>query len=124
MRKISDFIDKIKSKRDNKKPSYEIFKIRKNIQKNAADTLLMKDAQMKDAISNFLESNEHSSKYDSFIEYLEQNNPVLLASMPREEIKTLYNKRYEAYLEHHDKNEFGLDAKYVDDQLRKMFHRG
>jgi len=32
IKKISDFMDKIKAKRANKKPSYEIFNIRKKAQ--------------------------------------------------------------------------------------------
>jgi len=122
IKKISDFMDKIKAKRANKKPSYEIFNIRKKAQINTLDTLLMEESQMKDAISTFLESNEHSNKYDSFIEHLRQDNPKLLASVPREEIRELYNQRYEIYLEHHDKNEFGLDLEYVNAQLRKLFY--
>ncbi|MEI7563283.1 MAG: hypothetical protein WCJ39_06620 [bacterium] len=120
-KKISDFIDKIKPKKVPKKPSYAIFKTRKNTEE-AINSVRRSEEMMNEAILEFLESNEHSNKYDSFVDYLKQENPELLAEIPREKIRDLYDKKYEAYLEHHDKNEFGLDHKYVNDQLRKLFY--
>ena len=122
-KKISDFIERIKPKKTVKKPSYEIFKTQKETEKKIT-TLRGAENQMEEAISTFLESNEYSNRYDCFIDYLKQNNRELSDAVPREQVRQMYDRRYEIYLERHDKNEFGLDLKYVDEQLRKVFYGG
>ncbi|MCX6822594.1 MAG: L-histidine N(alpha)-methyltransferase [candidate division SR1 bacterium] len=120
---ISDFIERIKPKKVPKKPSYEIFKTQEKTEQ-AITALRRSEKQMKEAISSFLESNDYSSKYDSFISYLKQNDPDLLDAIPREKIWEMYAEYYDKYLEQNDKNEFGLDHQYVDEQLRKIFYGG
>lgn len=78
---------------------------------------------LEESVDDFLtnKSKEYSNRYDGFMVYLKEHKPNLIDAISEEKIKRVYEEKYKAYLKLQDKNEFWLEIKYIDEQLRKIF---
>jgi hypothetical protein len=78
---------------------------------------------LEESVDEFLanKSKEYSNRYDGFLVYLQEHKSNLIDVMTERRIKRIYDERYTIYLKSQDKNEFGLEIKEVDDQLKKIF---
>jgi hypothetical protein len=79
--------------------------------------------RIEESVDDFLnnKNKEYSNRYEGFVLYLKEKTTNSIDAMPEEKIKRIYEDKYRAYLKLQDKNEFGLEIKYVDEQLRKIF---
>ncbi len=71
-------------------------------------------------IDTFLENKDTSKTYESFHIYLLREKSFILDVISNVKIRTMYEKIYQEYLKLHNKNEFGLEFKHIDEQLGKM----
>ncbi len=116
---------------EKKQPSYSYVFQTKEMLKKGFDTKEMLEKgfngfirqHLEESIDDFLanKSKEYSNRYDGFLVYLQEHKPDLIDATTEGRIRRVYDERYAIYLKSQDKNEFGLEIKYVDEQLRKIF---